>query len=238
MSALHALESALLPGPVHVLGTTPSTNDHAKALARDGAPHGTLVVADQQTAGRGRLGRVWQSPSGVNVALSMVLRPGLPLQHAHLVSFAAAVALAEAAGGRTGLKWPNDLLAVDGRKVGGILAERDPDGAFLVVGIGVNVGWAPSELPATTLAEVGGVIDRIALIADTARRLDGYFAWLPERRAELLDCWRAHSLMTGRSVSVGAVQGTAVDIDVDGALLVRTGSGIERILAGDVSLLG
>ncbi len=231
-----------------------STNDVAKRLADEGATHGEVVVAEAQTAGRGRRGRVWASPAGRNLTLSVVLRPDLPPSRAAELTLVASVALCQAvqqAGVQAGIKWPNDLLA-RGKKLAGILTElaADPDRVqWVVLGIGVNVNVRAEELPpelrgtATSLAmERGEPVPRALFAAAVLGALE---EWL-DRHAEegfspVREAWRAMSDTLGREVRVRAgdrdLEGVAEDVDEAGALLVRTRAGLERILAGDVELL-
>jgi BirA family biotin operon repressor/biotin-[acetyl-CoA-carboxylase] ligase len=204
-----------------------------RAAAAAGAAHGTFVVTDVQTAGRGRLGRSWEAPPGANVCLSMVVRAGLPPGRLPLVCLLAAVAVAEVAGPSYGIKWPNDVLAVDGRKVAGILAEVEGDA--LVVGIGVNVRAAP---PLSTATLLGPGHDRSMLVAGIVRGLLDGIPTLARDPAPLLARWRERAQTLGRRVRIGAIEGTAEDIDPSGALLVRTDLGIRKVLAGDVEMIG
>ncbi len=231
-----------------------STNDIAKRLADDGAAHGEVVVAEAQTAGRGRRGRVWASPTGRNLTLSIILRPDLPPSRAPELTLVASVALCQAvrqAGVPAGIKWPNDLLA-HGRKLAGILTElaAEPDRVqWAVLGIGVNVNVRAEEFPAelrdiaTSLAMERGELVPRALFA--AAVLSSLEEWL-DRHAEdgfppVREAWRAMSITLGREVRVRAsdrdLEGVAEDVDEAGALLVRTPAGLERVLAGDVELL-
>jgi biotin-[acetyl-CoA-carboxylase] ligase BirA-like protein len=176
---------------------TGSTNADLLALAADGAPEGVVLVADHQTAGRGRLGRVWSAPPGASILLSVLLRPDVGLDHAHALTTAVALSAVEAcatvAGVRPGLKWPNDLVvavpAAGGaeRKLAGVLAESTLSGhrfAAVVVGIGINVNW-PDELP-TEIADVavalnhltGAPVDRNDLVAAFLTGLDRRYASL------------------------------------------------------------
>ncbi|OFX24494.1 MAG: biotin--[acetyl-CoA-carboxylase] ligase [Anaeromyxobacter sp. RBG_16_69_14] len=231
-----------------------STNDIAKRLADDGAAHGEVVVAEAQTAGRGRRGRVWASPTGRNLTFSIILRPDLPPSRASELTLVASVALCQAvrqAGVPAGIKWPNDLL-VHGRKLAGILTElaADPDRVqWVVLGIGVNVNVRAEEFPAelrdiaTSLAmERGEPVPRALFAAAVLSSLE---EWL-DRHAEdgfppVREAWRAMSITLGREVRVRAsdrdLEGVAEDVDEAGALLVRTPAGLERVLAGDVELL-
>jgi BirA family biotin operon repressor/biotin-[acetyl-CoA-carboxylase] ligase len=213
-----------------------STQDVLRALARVGAPEGSLVLAEVQQKGRGRRGRVWLSEPGKSLTFSLLLRPGLPLSGLGLLPLLAGVALAEAVG-LGGLKWPNDLLSPDGRKMAGVLLEAEVQGeevAFALLGVGVNVLSAPPG--AAALAEWGLGNRREVL----ARFLERFFALYPlllEPQA-LLERWRKRSLTLGRRVRVltprGPVEGLAEDVLPDGSLLV----GGVRVGAGDVELVG
>src|SRR5437763_9636755 len=145
---------------VRRLGELDSANRHALELARQGVPEGLVVVADHQTAGRGRLGRSWEAPPGSSLLMSVLLRPSLAPERLHLTTVAVALAAADAceevAGFRPALKWPNDLV-VDDRKLGGILAEVPEPGA-VVVGLGLNVLW---ETPSAELAEIGVALNQL-----------------------------------------------------------------------------
>lgn len=237
--------------------TVGSTNDLAKEMARQGAPEGLLVLADQQTAGKGRLGRPWATPPGAAIAMSLVLRPDLPPHQAPRITLAAAVAVAEAVREMTGLpagiKWPNDVQ-VGGRKLCGILTEMEAEMdrvGFVVVGIGVNVGLRREQMDpafresATSLAVEGAVgTRRAALVQAILSRLEqAYDDLLAGRFPLVLDRWRALSVTLGRPVRVlGAdgqvvLEGVAEQVDEEGALLVRDdGGGLHRVFSGEVSL--
>lgn len=217
---------------------TASTNQDLLAAATHGAGEGAVLVADHQTAGRGRLGRTWEASPGASLLASVLLRPRLPLDQAHAITAAVGLAAAYAceavAGFRPGLKWPNDLV-VGGRKLAGILAETHVRGdrlEALVVGIGLNVNW-PDELP-QDLSEIaiaanhvaGYEVDRenllIALLLDLERR----YAHLhePGGIARLRDDERTASATLGEVVRVelpdGSFEGTATDITDAGHLVV------------------
>lgn len=230
-----------------------STNRMAKQLAIQGAPEGTLVVAERQTGGRGRLGRGWSSPSG-GLWVSLILRPTLAPNQAARLTLLAAVAVANAITAVTelavGIKWPNDLI-VGGRKLCGILTEMSADMdriAWVVVGIGLNanllLGQLPTELAAsaTTLQhELGRPIDRNLLVAQILDQIGTEYQKLTDDQWEqVLDLWRAKSVTLGCPVQVTMpserIAGQAIAIDEDGALLVSTESGVRRVLAGDVTL--
>lgn len=229
---------------------TSSTNDRAMEAAASGAAHGSVCAAGYQTAGRGRLGRAWQSPAGVGLYFSVVLH--LPGPVAPLVTLAAGVAVADGIRASTGLavqlKWPNDIW-VDGRKLGGILSEMvrmDAARAVVVTGIGVNL--APAALPpdlagrATSIeTELGRAVDRGLVLAEILVALEERTRQLAEGGSQaVLADWRAHaSSLMGRRVAWErdgeVVEGRATDVDETGALVVRTASGVERIVAGEVS---
>jgi BirA family transcriptional regulator, biotin operon repressor / biotin---[acetyl-CoA-carboxylase] ligase len=228
-----------------------STNDLAATMAERGAPEGRVVVANAQSAGRGRLGRSWASPPGAGLYVSAVLKPS---RHAvPLLTIAAGVAVGEAIQSATGLKadvkWPNDVYA-DGRKVAGILAEGSSSNAagviqHVIVGAGINVMPAayPPEIAsrATSLeAELGRAVDRGLLLAEYLCCLAARYDDLQSGRANaVVAAWRARAASTlGRRVQwegAGATHdGVALDIDDNGALVVRTAAGPVRVTAGEV----
>lgn len=226
-----------------------STNDVAMSLAEQGLPEGTLVGADAQTRGRGRQGRPWISPAGAGLYVSVVLRP--PERAAALTTIAAGVAIAQGIRDATGLtvslKWPNDVY-VSGRKLAGILAEAGTSAAminFVVVGFGINLLPAayPSEITgrATSLEfELGRPVDRgLVLAACLSALLERYRQLTSLQTTPLIDAWRAFgSSMFGRRVECvrdhARIAGTAEDIDDDGALLIRAGGELIRVVSGEV----
>ncbi|MCO4743643.1 MAG: biotin--[acetyl-CoA-carboxylase] ligase [Proteobacteria bacterium] len=240
LSELSSRAAARGLGPVSVVAHTGSTNADLKALARAGAVHGSAYVADAQSAGKGRLGRDWVSPPGENLYLSVLLRPSLRFDRVPLICLGAAAVLAEIAGTPLHIKWPNDLLAPDGRKVAGLLAEAEQRGGvlqWLVLGIGVNVRSAPDTVPATSLGSLGGQTDRTELALALLQGLHALPDQVATRPQQVLARWRVHAKMLGERVRVAGHEGRAVDIDTDGALLVQTRSGVQRVLAGDVEMV-
>ena len=224
-----------------------STNDIAGAMAERNADEGLVVVADQQTAGRGRLGRSWASPPGAGIYVSIVLRPS-PAS-ATLLTIAAGVAVAEGIAAATGLtahvKWPNDVH-VSGRKLAGILAEGAV--SHVVLGIGINV--QPAAFPADVAAratsietELGRPIDRGPVLAECLAALASRYGQLQDGRGQfVVDAWRRRAApMLGRRVeweSAGERQtGLAENIDDDGALIVKVGDGTLKIRSGEVRWL-
>ena len=220
---------------------TDSTNTRLLEDARAGAPEGRVLVADHQTAGRGRLGRRWEAPPASSLLVSVLLRPTVPLARAHLVTMAAGLAASDAcddvAGVRPGLKWPNDLV-VDDAKLAGLLAESVVDGDVLralVVGMGLNVTAAPAEGATALASHATGAVDRRPLLDAWLRHLD---ARLDALDGVLAD-YRPRCATLGREVRVelpggDVVTGTAVDVTDAGHLVVDAGSGRTEVAVGDV----
>ena len=234
---------------IHCYEATDSTMNVAHRLAAAGEPEGTVVAAEGQARGRGRLGRNWASPKGKGIYLSVILRPLLHLSQAAHVTLAAAVSVAQAIQKATALhpqiKWPNDVL-LEGKKVAGVLTELNAElnrVNYLVVGIGINVHGSRAPLPAssTSLAEaLGRRVDRLGLARTLLAEMDRVYAELLSEGLEpILERWRGFADFLGRRIRVALsgrmVDGQAVDIDASGALLVRTDTGlIEAVSAGDV----
>jgi BirA family biotin operon repressor/biotin-[acetyl-CoA-carboxylase] ligase len=243
----------LVTGPTlvsHVLwlDRTDSTNAEVSRRAARGAAEGLLVIADEQTSGRGRLGRTWQAPPGTSLMGSVLLRPSGASDEVTLLPLLVGLALVEAAetlvpGAQLSLKWPNDLLA-DGRKCGGILVEVPTSGA-VVAGFGVNVDWRtvtrPAELSAATSLseEIGGRVDRWQLLSALVQRLDRrYRTWQAHPR-RFLPAYRERCATLGQPVRVEQLDGrelvgTATRVADDGALLVDAGGPVIAVRAGDV----
>lgn len=237
-----ASDAAGLDRPIGFVVETGSTNADLRQAAERGAAHGTALAAGRQIAGRGRLGRVWHAPEGASLALSVVLRPPLPVARLPLVVLGAGVATVAACGVPCRLKWPNDVLGPDGRKIAGLLAEAELRGAaldFLVLGVGINVGAAPPDLPATCLEDLRGTpVDGAALAANVVAGVLRWTARAASDPASILAAWRRWSATLGRRVRVGDVEGTAVGLGPDGALEVRDDAGrTHRIRAGDVEMV-
>lgn len=230
-----------------------STNDEAKKLAQMGAPHGTLVIAEEQTGGRGRLGRKWVSAPGQGIWLSIILRPSLEPSEAPRITMACAVAAAKAIRQEVGvnclIKWPNDLL-IDGKKVAGILTEMSADMDkihYVVTGIGMNVNNAEFppdiEKTATSLKLASGEeVERLKILTQFLSQFEEIYRSLESGEFEaILGEWRQLSCNLGKRVRIIGrnfeLEGTALDVDGDGALLIKTDEGqVERVLSGDVSL--
>ncbi len=226
-----------------------STNADLVAAAERDEPEGTVLVAEHQVAGRGRLDRTWTSPPRAGLTVSVLLRPDVPAARKGWLPLLTGVALAEAVGESTGVlasvKWPNDLLARDGRKLAGILAEGA--GSAVVVGTGLNVSTTAAELPptGTSLTEVtGGTVDRTPVLLAFLRALERrYLRWVahlgdPVSSGLATDYLRWSSTV-GSTVAVhlpdgSVLEGVAEAVDWDGRLVVRTDAGTVALASGDV----
>jgi BirA family biotin operon repressor/biotin-[acetyl-CoA-carboxylase] ligase len=229
-----------------------STSDRLKELAAEGAAEWSVVLADRQTAGRGRHGRHWVSPVG-NLYLSTLLRPRFAAERVGLVPLVAGVALAEALAGfgvSASLKWPNDLVAA-GKKLAGVLAEAGASGGrveTIVVGVGVNIAADPGQLPAelracttSVAAEGGRTEDRLGVAAAVLARLRAWKDRLATKDTpELIEAWRARSVpWWGRGVEVRSgmttIRGVARGVDAAGSLVLELPDGrLESVIAGEV----
>jgi BirA family transcriptional regulator, biotin operon repressor / biotin---[acetyl-CoA-carboxylase] ligase len=214
---------------------TDSTNERAKELAATGAPGGTLVTADEQTAGRGRQGRVWAAPAGSALLLSLLLRD-LDERDA-LLPLAAAVAVCDAVPVDASIKWPNDVW-IDGRKLAGILVEGRPQEGWAVLGVGVNVTTEsfPADIAdtATSLGLAGVSATPESVLAEL---LPALARWLDAPDDEVLSAWRSRDALKGERVRWADGDGIADGIDDSGALLVQTANGRVTLEAGEVHLL-
>jgi BirA family biotin operon repressor/biotin-[acetyl-CoA-carboxylase] ligase len=214
------------------LRETPSTNDRARALAIAGAPHGTLVTAGAQTAGRGRQGRRWVAPPGRALLMSLVVREPHPL-----LPLAAAVAVADAAGERARIKWPNDVL-LGGGKLAGILVEARAQEGWAVVGIGINVAVRPADLPEELRPTAAGLgLEPHDVETVLVQVLAALERALSLERLALLDAWRARDALRGLPITWAGGRGTAAGIDDDGRLIVDLeGGGRLALASGEVHL--
>jgi BirA family biotin operon repressor/biotin-[acetyl-CoA-carboxylase] ligase len=223
--------------------TIGSTNDEARRLAIQGAPHGTVVHADEQTAGRGRMSHTWFSPPG-NLYVSILLRTGLPPARTTELSFLAALAVADTVEAllprqtRTMLKWPNDVL-VSGAKIAGILLEQVDDAT--IMGIGLNVLEAPSNAAykTTTIVANGGIASVDGARDILLERLASHLStWQNDGFAPIREQWLGRSYPVGAAIRASSagkpVAGHFAGLDLDGALLLDTPLGRQRIVAGDV----
>lgn len=231
-----------------------STSDEAKRLAEAGAPEGTLVITDEQTAGRGRLQRTWWAPPGTALLMSLIFRPDLAPHQVQRLTMLCSLAVCDAIAEMTGLtpavKWPNDVL-LRGRKVCGILTELGIEGArlaYAVVGMGINVnvdfsGAGELARTATSLSqELGREVSRLELLRAILVGIEGRYSRLRAGQSPHAE-WMARLATMGQRVIVTTpseqLSGVAEGVDDDGALLLRDENGaLRRILAGDVTLRG
>jgi BirA family biotin operon repressor/biotin-[acetyl-CoA-carboxylase] ligase len=206
-----------------------STSDRARELAEAGAPHGTLVTADEQTAGRGRHGRSWVTPPGVAIAASLVLR-----EWDDLLSLRAGLAVADVAGPDAQVKWPNDVWLA-GRKVAGVLVETRNGSEWAVLGIGVNVALDPATLP-PEVAAIAGTLGRPpeAVEPTLAELLGALERRLAQPAADALADLRARDALLGRRLRYAGGDGVGAGIDASGALLVETPGGTVAVVTGEV----
>ena len=239
---------------IYYFADVESTNTEAKKQANLGCPEGSISLSEAQTKGRGRLSRSWFSPSGKGIWLSVVFRPPFNPHDAPKCTLMAAVAVTKAIQSMTGIecgiKWPNDIL-YQGKKIVGILTEMNAEIDainYIVIGMGINVNIKQQDFPdeltesATSLSVVAGhTISRLSLLNAVLVELEqAYEEVVQYGFSKMLDEWRKLSITLGKKVNVigsgKEFSGTAVDIDHDGGLLVQTEAGIERVLAGDVSI--
>ncbi|HEX8204836.1 MAG TPA: biotin--[acetyl-CoA-carboxylase] ligase [Solirubrobacteraceae bacterium] len=214
------------------LRQTDSTSTRARELALAGAPHGTLVTAGEQSAGRGRQGRTWSAPPGRALLLSLVLR-----DPPTLLPLAAAVAVADVAGPGARIKWPNDVW-LDGRKVAGILVEGRPFEGWAVLGIGVNVAVRPEDFPEELRATAAGLgREPSDLEATVAELLAALERRLGEDGEATLAAWRERDALLGREITWNGGAGVAAGVDASGQLVVELeGGGKTSLNAGEVHL--
>lgn len=243
-------------GEVFLFEEIDSTNTKGMDLAREGAPEGTIILAETQRKGKGRLGRTWISPPAVNIYLSIIMRPDIPPSQAPfmtlMASVAAASAIRKAMGIPAFIKWPNDIILGE-KKVGGILTEMRSGIDridFIVLGIGININLDTSILPpdvrliATSIKEyLGKDVPRIEVLVAILKELDiWYNIFLKKGPRPILDEWRFLTATIGKRVKIaflsGVIEGVAEGIDEEGRLLVRIGTGaIEKVSSGDVTII-
>ncbi len=238
--------------------TIDSTNTKAKELAKDGAPHGTVLIAGHQTGGRGRLGRSFSSPAGMGVYLSVILRPNCkPAQLMHLTCATAVAmcnAVEQAAGLRPGIKWTNDLV-FNRKKLGGILTELSPDPNtglvdYAIIGIGINCCQTKADFPpeiqdmAASLSMVSGqAVKPASLAAAMIEALVDMDRSLLSGKEEMMDCYRKDCITLGQDILLvqgdNTCYGTALDLDEAGGLIVRFADGsVKTVTSGEVSVRG
>jgi BirA family transcriptional regulator, biotin operon repressor / biotin---[acetyl-CoA-carboxylase] ligase len=243
------LNTKFIGRKIYYFDAITSTMDEGVRLGLKQAPEGTLVLAESQTKGRGRLGRGWFSPKYKGIYLSLILRPKILPADAPLLTLLAAVSICEGIKDTVGLslqiKWPNDIFLVN-KKLGGILTELNAETDkinFLVIGIGLNVNNDKKALisGATSLKEhKNESFNRVSLLQGILRRIETNYLLLQSKGGSMIiEKWREYSITLGKRVKVYCqnehMEGEAVDIDVDGGLLIRKDSGVvEKVMAGDV----
>ena len=250
------LNSKIVGTSIETFSALDSTNIYARQAGENDSEQGLVVLADQQTAGRGRLGRSWVSPSGVNIYCSVLLRPQIPVQEAPQLTFLSAVSVAETiekcCGLKAQVKWPNDVL-VDGLKIAGLLNEMSAETErihFVVLGMGINLNITADQLPerqnypaTSVLLLTGKQVDRCAFVTELLQTLDGYYnELLNQGFTPIRKRWEERCNIMDQQVRVeqgDVVQvGTVVGLDSDGSLLLQTEDGdVKKIVSGDVKPL-
>lgn len=250
------LKTKTMGQTIYFYEETDTTNNRARELALEGAPEGTLVVAEKQTAGRGRRGKVWESPLGTGIWMSLVLRPQIAPTEASVLTLLCGLATAEAIEAETGLsagiKWPNDIL-INGKKAVGILTEMDCEMSevhFVIPGIGINVNTASfppeiAEIATSLYLECGKTVSRRRLVHRVLERLEEHYETFLRTGsfAAMLEDYRKHCITLGKEVHVLGREpffAEALDITPEGELLVcRADNGKEEVVfSGEVSIRG
>lgn len=250
------LKTKTMGQTIYFYEETDTTNNRARELALEGAPEGTLVVAEKQTAGRGRRGKVWESPLGTGIWMSLVLRPQIAPAEASVLTLLCGLATAEAIEAETGLsagiKWPNDIL-INGKKAVGILTEMDCEMSevhFVIPGIGINVNTASfppeiAEIATSLYLECGKTVSRRRLVHKVLERLEAHYETFLRTGsfAAMLEDYRKHCITLGKEVHVLGREpffAEALDITPEGELLVRRAdNGKEEVVfSGEVSIRG
>lgn len=250
------LKTKTMGQTIYFYEETDTTNNRARELALEGAPEGTLVVAEKQTAGRGRRGKVWESPLGTGIWMSLVLRPQIMPTEASVLTLLCGLATAEAIEAETGLsagiKWPNDIL-INGKKAVGILTEMDCEMSevhFVIPGIGINVNTASfppeiAEIATSLYLECGKTVSRRRLVHKVLERLEEHYETFLRTGsfAAMLEDYRKHCITLGKEVHVLGREpffAEALDITPEGELLVRRAdNGKEEVVfSGEVSIRG
>ncbi|WP_304065957.1 biotin--[acetyl-CoA-carboxylase] ligase [Megamonas hypermegale] len=250
----NSLSTKILGSDIKYFTTTDSTNNQAKKLALDGAVDGTIVISEEQNGGRGRLSRSFFCPKYKGIWFSVILRPDFLPQEAPKCTLLAAVAVTKAiydvTGVKVGIKWPNDIL-YNGKKLVGILTEMSAEMErinYIVLGIGIDVNISVEETPEdirdimTSLSQITGKkVSRLELLNKLLYHLEQLYIMAQKQSfAPILDEWRKYSITLNQEIKVisgnDVTYGEAVDIDDDGALLVKINGQIKRVLAGDVSI--
>ncbi|WP_010273788.1 biotin--[acetyl-CoA-carboxylase] ligase [Paenibacillus senegalensis] len=252
---LEELSTTLIGKSIHVFESVDSTQNKALQLVQQGCEEGTIVLAEEQTSGRGRMGKSWFSPKGKGIWMSIVLKPQIPLKQTAQLTLLTAVALCrtlnEMLDLEVGIKWPNDLL-IEGKKISGILLEssgEDDRLNYVIAGIGISANLSKEDFPeelsniATSLRlESGQMIDRTLLIRRFLEQLEKlYFLYLQQGFSPIRTLWEALTVTLHRRIKIhtrdGWMEGTALSIDDAGALTVQTDNGEQvKLYSGDIQL--
>ncbi|MGA2411445.1 MAG: biotin--[acetyl-CoA-carboxylase] ligase [Candidatus Binataceae bacterium] len=255
--AIQKGEPGTIGWQIHYFDEVGSTQRVAAEMAGQGAAQGTVVIAERQNAGRGRMGRQWHSPPGVSLYATIILRPATPIAEVPRLSLVAGVAAAEAletaAPGMVALKWPNDVW-LNGRKAGGIIAEAVTDANHglqcVLLGIGLNLNLTARDIPpelqdkaTSVLVATGYPCDRVQIASALLQKLDTRYMETERSGFDAIrPVWERYSALTGKTVAVidggSRIEGTVIGIDAGGALLLKTDEGVTRILTGDVTIEG
>lgn len=239
---------------IEILENLGSTNTYANEIAGRGAPEGTVVIAEEQNAGRGRMGRTWVSPKYANVLMSVVIKPNIKIDEIFAINMMTTLAVTDAIeeifGLTSKIKWPNDIY-INMKKVGGILTElssKGPEIEYVIIGLGLNINWKPENLSemrysATCVSdEVGGPLSREKVISSILKKIDLYYKMFSEGMSrELLELWRDRSIILGKMVEVdtgeGTISGRALRVDHRGSLIIENENGDKKeVIFGDVSV--
>lgn len=248
------LKKTIFSKKIEIFENIESTNTFANEIAGKGAPEGTVIIAEEQNAGKGRMGRIWVSPKYANLLMSVIIRPEIHVEEIFALNMVMALAVTDAIKDIFGLnakiKWPNDIY-LNMKKLGGILTEISAKGReidYAVVGLGLNVNWKPetvSEMryPAICLSEeVGYEVSREKIISTILIKLELFYRMVSKGLAnKLLKLWSDRSILTGKTVEIdtgtGTVSGRVFGIDRRGSLIIESEEGNEqRVIFGDVSV--
>ena len=238
---------------IYCFDSIDSTNTYAKKLVSQDIEEGTLVIAEEQTAGRGRFDRTWHSSSGKNLTFSVIIRPNIIPQRIGILSLYAGLAVTEAVQELSNIppacKWPNDVL-VNGKKLCGILSEAVFSGtqiSAVIIGIGLNVNQTefPNALESTATSmtlECSKIFDRFHVLANVLEKLEHLYTFIQTNQLEeILQRWQSHTIMFGKEVTIKQhgqrVNGIAQAIDLNGALIISTNGTENKVVAGDVTIL-
>ncbi|MFC1884616.1 biotin--[acetyl-CoA-carboxylase] ligase [Thermodesulfobacteriota bacterium] len=251
---LDAIEKSMFSQKIKIFGTIESTNTYANEIARMGAPEGTVVIAENQNAGRGRMGRKWVSPKYANVLMSVIIKPDIKIREIFAINMITTLAVTDAIeeifGLNSKIKWPNDIY-LNMKKVGGILTEISAKGhdiEYVVVGLGLNINWKPENLTEmrydaiSVSEEVGYPLSREEIISSILIKIDLYYKMYSQGMSlKLLELWRERSIILGKLVEIDTgeetISGRVLRVDHRGTLIIENEDGDKNeVIFGDVSV--